>query len=79
MSLLLWSWRAADDSSGPARGSMIVTAPACSVRPCPGEKIDTILSVPGIGLASIMTVPWWVLPKTLTTDVPSGLNDQRWW
>jgi hypothetical protein len=40
-----------------------VTTPACSLRPCPGENDATTFRVPGIGLASIITVLGRWLPK----------------
>ena len=49
-------------SSGPAEASTTATAPSCSVWPCPGEKQATILVDPGMGLASIITVPGFMLP-----------------
>ena len=39
----------------------------------------TILSEPGIGLASIITVPGCRLPYQIICEVPSGLTTQRWW
>ena len=53
---LLTGW-AEFSSSGPLRGSTIVSVPSCSRKPCPGEKEATILREPGIGLASIIVMP----------------------
>ncbi len=66
-------------ASGPALGSTTVRSPACSRWPWPGEKMATTLSEPGMGLASIMTVPGWRLPYQTIWPVPSGLAVHRWW
>jgi len=50
--------------------------------PWPGEKIATIRSVPGIGLASIISVHLpggCVFPKTIAWLAPSGFIVQRPW
>ena len=70
--------RAKDWASGPALGSTMVISPACSGWPWPGEKMATTLSEPGMGLASIITVPGWRLPYQIIWAVPSGLAVQRW-
>ena len=44
-------------SSGPPFTERTLTTPPWSRRPCPGESINTTSSEPGMGFASMYTLP----------------------